>query len=138
MKGKVRLQCAAACSAVMLLFSLPKVAQMSTLEELSMPHLGYYTCEQISLGGNDLTDDFLLLRLELKQDGVMLLHIRDRLGKEETKEFSYEYEQGSDRLIVRVTAGSRTVERTLVFEKGQILFTENLGGRLLVAKFSKK
>ena len=137
MKRQWQLNCAAACSALALLFALPKVSQMSSLEELSLPHLGYYTCEEVILGGKEITDDFSLLRIELKRDGKMLLSMRDALGRERTQEFSYEYTQGEE-LLLRAQVGERTVERKLRFEDGVILFVENLGGKVLIAKFSRK
>lgn len=138
MKRRWQLNCAAACSALALLFTLPKVSQMSSLEELSLPHLGYYTCEEITLGGKEITADFSLLRIELKRDGKMLLCMRDALGRECTQEFSYEYTQGEEELLIRAQVGERTVERKLRFEDGAILFIENLGGKVLIAKFSRK
>lgn len=138
MKQSLKIKCAAACSAFLLLFSLPKVAQMSSLEELSMPYLGYYSCESIRLGGKDCTEDFSFLRLELKRDGVMVLQIRDTLGKEQRRELFYDYVEGEKELTVRAKVGDTTIERKLPFENGEIVFTENLGGRLFVAKFTKQ
>lgn len=138
MKQSLKIKCAVLCSAFILLFSLPKVSQMSSLKELSMPHLGYYTCNSIRIGSKDFTDEFSSLQLELKREGVMVLTVRDRFGKEEQREFFYEYVEGERELTVRAKVDDKWVERKLPFENGEILFTENLGGRLLVAKFSKK
>ena len=138
MKGRLQLNCAAACSALVLLFAIPKVSQMSTLEELSMPYLGQYTCEEITIGGKEITGDFTLLRIELKRDGRMFLCVRDAFGKEQTQEFSYDYSVRDSEITIRATVGNRTTERKLRFEDGTILFIENLGGKALIAKFSRK
>ena len=49
------------------------VSRMSTLPELSKPYAGLYECEKVTLGGEDFTDRFEYLRLELSYGGEFRL-----------------------------------------------------------------
>ncbi|MBQ8375233.1 MAG: hypothetical protein IJX98_06665 [Clostridia bacterium] len=138
MKNSIKIKCAAFCSAFLLLFSLPKVTQMSTLKEFTSPHAGYYDCQSITIDGRELSDQFSLLRLELKGNGEMLLFYRDGEGKEGEQAFCYEYDEAAGELVITAEIHGQKHTRRISFQKGEIVFVENLGGRQLVAKFSKK
>ncbi len=135
---KFRLQSAALLGALILGFTIPKVSTLSSLKEVSAPHAGCYECKTLTLDGKDCLAFFSFVGLEIDGNGQMVLSYKDKAGNRGEKTLSYEYEEGSGQLVVIYEVGDRKIKKSAGFEKGEIVFTHQLDGKLLVAVFSSK
>lgn len=133
----IKLHCAAALVGLTALISAPNVLRLGTLKEFAKPFVGEYTCENLQIGDRDFTKQ-LEATLEIDADGTCTLRWKNVFGKEQTKSFPYEYEREKERLLLTVPEGRGEKKISLRLEKGEVLVAENLSGRALIAKFSRK
>ena len=110
-----------------------EVENMSSLPDLSRPYLGVYECEELSLGGEDMTQKFEFVRLELLYGGNFQLSYRTATGSEGG--YSGEYEMKEDNITFTAQYGVLRRSFTFPVEKGSIFIDYNLNGRLLHAQF---
>lgn len=133
-----RLKSAAFIGAVLLGFTLPKVSSLGGLKAVSAPYAGCYKCTTLTLDGKDLLAYFSSVCLEIEGGGEMVVSYKDKAGNRGEKKLSYEYEEGSDQLTVIYQDGDREIKKSAGFKKGEITFTHQLDGKLLLAIFSSK
>lgn len=86
MKKRIILKSAAFASAVVLSPLLFSVSALGGLKDVAQPYLGTYECEQIFFGGEERTDDFDYLRIELRPKGELKLSVKKRTGINGEKE----------------------------------------------------
>ena len=111
------------------------VSQMSTLPDLSKPYVGIYECERAMLGGEDMTEKFDYIRLELSYGGEFELTYRAQDGNEGG--FSGTYEASAEKGEITLNAQSGILRKSFTFpmENGSILIDLPFGGKLLHAEF---
>ncbi len=133
-----RLKSAAFVGALMLGLTMPKVSSLGGLKTVSAPYAGCYECKTLTLDGKDFLSFFSSVCLELDGNGEMVVLYKDKAGKRGEKKLSYEYEEGSKQLTVVYQDGDREIRKSAGFEKGEIIFTHQLDGKILLAVFSSK
>ncbi len=112
------------------------VSQMSSLYDLSKPYLGFYECESISLGGEDYTEKFDYLRLELGYDGTFELSYREKSGGKGGYNGTYQVDSEAEEITFSAKYGLMQKSFTFPMKKGRIYVEYMLGGKLLHAVFS--
>lgn len=111
-----------------------EVAEMGTLPELSKPYLGVYRCESISLGGEDMTEKFQSIELELGYNGSFSLSYKDERGRK--GEYHGSYETDGEEITFTALRGIKNTSFTFPMEKGKIYVDYPLGPKLLHAVFA--
>lgn len=111
------------------------VSRMSTLPELSKPYAGLYECEKVTLGGEDFTDRFEYLRLELSYGGEFRLSYRGKEGGEGQYGGTYRMNAEGDAITFTGKTGLRSVSRTFPVKNGAILVELTFGRKLFYAEF---
>lgn len=137
MKG-FRLKSAAFVGALILGLTMPKVSSLGGLKTVSAPYAGCYECKTLTLDGKDFLSFFSSVCLEMDGNGEMVISYKDKAGNRGEKKLSYEYKEGENQLTVIYQDGNREIKKSAGFEKGQITFTHQLDGKILLAVFSSK
>lgn len=109
--------------------------EMGTLSDLTRPYAGFYECEEISLGGRDMTEDFEKISLELRHDGSYAFSYRTAEGNEGEYTGSYSVDAEGGRITFTGKQGARSSSFSFPYEKGAIRMEYNLFGTLLHANF---
>lgn len=107
----------------------------SSLKEITNPHCGIYECTQAKLNDKDYLALFSYIRLELKEDGVFILHYRtcDGMPQEETGNYEYDREKGSFTIV-----GRESFQREFFLEEGKLTISVPIGGQTLTLTFEQK
>lgn len=135
---KFRLKSAAFLGAMLLTFTMPKVSSLGGLKSVTAPYSGCYECKTLTIDGKDFLSFFSSVCLEMDGKGEMVISYKDKAGNRGEKTLRYEYEEGANRLIVLYQDGDREVKKSVGYEKGEITFTHQLNGKILLAVFSSK
>ncbi|MBQ8319928.1 MAG: hypothetical protein IJX81_03515 [Clostridia bacterium] len=133
---KLRVKSAAFLGAMLLLLSLPNVSSLGSLRSVSAPYAGFYDCKKLTLDGKDMLGHFATLRLEIKGEGEMLLSYQDKSGVKGEKTLSYEYLEEENALLICYRDGEKELKKRAQFSQGELTFSLQLNGRLLLAVFS--
>lgn len=112
------------------------VAQMSTLPELTKPYAGVYKCESIILGGEDMTEKFSKLDLELRYNGTFALSYEDEWGGKGEYCGNYSVDGEAEEITFTARTGVRNVSFTFPMVKGRVFVDYRLGKKLLHAVFA--
>ena len=72
-----------------------KVEDMGSLPDLSKPYTGEYTLKKLTLGGEDFTDKFDSVKLDLGYDGEFKLSYKEKEGQ--SGSYAGEYEVSTER-----------------------------------------
>ena len=120
----------------LLVFCACDVEEMSSLSEFSRPYSGVYTCEKLSLGGEDMLGHFDRLELELEYGGSFKLSYETAAGLKGEYTGEYSVSPEGDKIELKLRRGRSDAKRTFVFEDGKVCIDTSLGGRLLHAEFS--
>lgn len=112
------------------------VAQMSTLPELTKPYAGVYKCESIILGGEDMTEKFSKLDLELRYNGTFALSYEDEWGGKGEYHGNYSVDGEAEEITFTARTGVRNVSFTFPIVKGRVFVDYRLGKKLLHAVFA--
>lgn len=118
------------------LFCGCNVSEMSTLSDLSKPYVGFYECDKVQLGGEDMTEQFDYIRLELDYGGDFSLTYRSTDGNEGGYQGTYETDTEAGEITLRAKTGLVSKSFTFPMEKGKIYVDYMLNGKLLHAVFS--
>ena len=112
------------------------VDEMSTLPDISKPYTGVYECQSLTLGGQDYSEKFDKLYLNLKYDGTYTLVWRGVNG--EKGETTGQYKVDCEAEEITLYGYSRLHARSYTFpmQKGVIAIRYNVGGKLLNAEFA--
>lgn len=129
-KGKIGLLCALMALAMMFCG-----CGSSSLKEITNPHLGMYECTQAKLNEKDYLTLFSYIHLELKEDGVFILHyrMRDGMPQEESGNYVYNREKGSFSIV-----GKESFQREFFLEEGRLTILVPLGTQTLTLTFEQK
>lgn len=121
---------------VSLLFALAPVN--GSLKDITKPYLGEYECKSATLGKKELLDDFSYIRLELKADETFSLYYAFKGGekKEATGRYQYDKEKKSITLVGE-GLGNREFKKSFPLDKGKILITFTIGGKMLIMEFEQ-
>ncbi len=112
------------------------VAQMSTLPELTKPYAGVYKCESIILGGEDMTEKFSKLDLELRYNGTFALSYEDEWGGKGEYHGNYSVDGEAEEITFTARTGVRNVSFTFPMVKGRVFVDYRFGKKLLHAVFA--
>ena len=123
------------CACVMCMTACD-VSEMGTLSDLSKPYTGFYECESIYLGGDDYTEHFDDLRLELGYDGKFELSYRDKNGGKGSYRGTYSADPEAGEITFSAQMGLARKSFTFPMEKGKIYVDYMLRGKLLHAVFA--
>ncbi|MDE5548102.1 MAG: hypothetical protein K2J30_03810 [Clostridia bacterium] len=119
-----------------LTLSACEVAEMSTLPELTKPYTGVYKCESLTLGGQDMTEKFPKLELELLYNGTFSLSYEDEEGGEGEYHGNYAVDAEAEEITFSAKAGLRNASFTFPMVKGRVFIDYRIGGKLLHAVFA--
>ena len=108
-----------------------------TLTEISKPYLGEYACEVITFDGKDKLADFEYFKLEICSDGQMKLCFKEKGRKDKTVLLEYEYDEQKKEFTVKSQFGIFKKEEKVPYEDGRLTAFLKIGGKHLIAKFSK-
>lgn len=120
----------------LLFFSGCNVSEMSTLADLSKPFTGFYECKEISLGGEDMSERFDYIRLELTYGGEFELSYRGTDGDEGGYSGTYSADTKAGEITLSANAGLVRKSYTFPMKSGKIYVDCMLRGKLLHAVFS--
>lgn len=120
----------------LLCFSGCDVSEMSTLADLSKPYTGFYECEKILYGGEDMTDRFEYIRLELSYGGEFELTYRSKEGNEGSYDGTYEADTEAEEITLQMQYGFVSKSFTFLMEGGSIFIDLPVHGKLLHAEFT--
>ena len=134
--GKMRLYGATAFASVFTFLAVPNVLSLGTLKEVSMAHVGDYKCELLRIGGVEFRAEGV--HLELDGDGNATLYWKNALGREQTRAYTYVYNQEERVMYLTLRTGKEEKTVKVPYENGEIIFSETLSGKAFFAKFSKK
>lgn len=112
------------------------VSQMSTLADLSKPYTGFYECESILYGDDDMTDRFEYIRLELSYGGEFELSYRSKEGNEGSYGGTYEADTEAEEITLQMQYGFVSKSFTFPMKSGSIFVDLPLHGKLLHAQFT--
>lgn len=107
------------------------------LTDIAKPHLGFYECESATLSGDDLSDEFEYVRLELKTDGAFVLYYRKTGGKERTEKGKYTYDKDKGEITLAAGEGN-AIKRSFPLKDGVMDVTLRIGTKTLQMKFKQK
>jgi hypothetical protein len=138
MKKRIILKSAAFASAAVLSPLLLNVSALGGLKDVAQPYLGTYECEQIFFGGEERTDDFDYLRIELRPKGELKLFCKEKDGHKWEKEAKYSYDAETNKLTIFADLGGMEKKKSFPVEKGRIDVSVRYGGKMLVMKFVRK
>lgn len=113
-----------------------KVEDMGSLPDLSKPYTGEYTLKKLTLGGEDYTDKFDSVKLELDYDGEFELTYKEKNGQKGSYSGEYSVSAEREEITLSSKAGMRSVSRTFPMKDGSILIDLKLGTKLLHAEFA--
>ncbi|MDE6412091.1 MAG: hypothetical protein K2L02_06145 [Clostridia bacterium] len=122
--------------ALFLFCACDKVEDMGSLPDLSKPYTGEYVLKKLTLGGEDYTDKFESVKLELDYDGEFELTYKEKDGQEGSYEGEYTVSTEREEITLSSKAGMRSVSRTFPMKDGSILIDLKLGTKLLHAEFA--
>lgn len=122
--------------ALFVLCACEKVEDLGALPDLTKPYTGEYTLKKLTLGGEDYTEKFDSVKLNLGYDGEFKLSYKETEGQ--TGSYAGEYSVSTEREEITFSskAGLRTVQRTFPMKDGSILIDLTLGTKLLHAEFA--
>ena len=123
-------------SALFLLCACEKVEDMGSLQDFSKPYVGEYVCRKLSVGGEDFTERFDYVKLNLSYGGEYKLFYRDIEGMSGEYSGKYSVSPKEQEITLSSQAGLRTVTRTFPMKNGTICIDLNLEGKLLHAEFA--
>lgn len=112
-----------------------KVEEMGSLKDLSKPHVGVYECERMTIGGENVLNDFRYVRLELDYGGDFTLSYKKSGGGFSEWNGTYEVDTEAQEITFTARQGTRELSRTYRMENGSILIDANFLGRTLLAEF---
>lgn len=126
------------CAALFALFTLGgcDVEEMSTLPDLSRPYAGFYECEKLLLGGEDVSKEFEYLRLELGYGGEFTFTYRGTDGNEGTYRGKYRVDMQKGEISFTSGHGLKSSAFTFPMRDGCVFIDLTFGGKLLHAEFS--
>ena len=111
------------------------VSEMSTLADLSKPYVGFYECESMLYGGEDLTDRFEYIRLELGYGGDFELTYRGKERNEGSYGGTYEVDTEAGEITLQMQYGFVSKSFTFLMGSGSIFIDLPVHGKLLHAEF---
>lgn len=118
-----------------LLCGCKKAEDMGSLAQFSRPYTGEYVCRKILLGGEDFTERFDYIKLELKRSGDFLFSYRTGEGNEGEYRGRYAVTDAGE-ITFTANAGLSTVSRSFPMRKGAVLIDLPFGQKLLHAEFA--
>lgn len=127
--------CYLAVALSLVLFVGCDVDDMSSLDEISKPYVGEFTLETLRFGEKDLSDGFESCRLTLRADGAFSINLVEEDGRENSYSGTYRFDRDVGAVTFSLPVGMKEISRTYRYEEGAIVVCENVGGRLLFARF---
>ena len=118
-----------------LLFAMPDF-KSGSLTDITKPYLGEYECKKIVFDGEDHSDWFSDVRLELKPDKTFVLTYPQNGKKHETKG-RYVYDEQSETITLSAE-GAETFKRRFPLKDGMIYITLTFGEKTLSMQFEQK
>lgn len=119
MKKRIILKSAAFASAAVLSPLLLNVSELGGLKDVAQPYLGTYECEQIFFGGEERTDDFDYLRIELRPKGELKLFCKEKDGHKWEKEAKYSYDAETNKLTILPTSAEWKRRRNFLWKRAE-------------------
>ena len=107
------------------------------LTDITKPYLGFYECEYAQFSGEDFSDEFDYIRLELKEDGNFEISYCKKGGKEQKESGKYQYDKDKESVTFFLSSGN-SFKRTFPLKKGIMDITLRFGGKTLNARFKQK
>ncbi len=115
---------------------LPNVKNPN-LTDITSPHLGFYECEYARLSGEEFSDDFEYIYLELKANETFVISYCKKGGKEQKEQGKYKYDKEKES-VAFFLSDANALKRTFPLKDGELLITLRFGGKTLNAKFKQK
>lgn len=122
--------------ALFLFCACEKVEDMGALPDLSKPYTGEYTLKKLTLGGEDFTDKFESVKLNLGYDGKFTLSYKEKEGQSGSYAGEYKVSTEREEITFSAKVALRSVRRTFPMKKGSILIDLKMGTKLLHAEFA--
>ena len=122
--------------ALFVLCACEKVEDMGSLPDLTKPYMGEYALKELTLGGQDYTEKFEYVKLNLTYDGKFTLSYKEKGGQSGSYSGEYTVSTEKEEITFSSQKGLRTVQRTFPMKKGSIYIDLNLGAKLLHAEFA--
>ncbi len=122
--------------ALFVLCACEKVEDMGSLPDISKPYTGEYLLQKLTVGGEDFTEKFESVKLNLGYDGKFKLSYAEKEGKRGGYAGEYEVSLEREEITFSANTGLRTVRRTFPMKDGSIFIDLKMGSKLLHAEFA--
>lgn len=138
MKKRTIVKSALLASAVIFVSLLFDVASLGGLKEITRPYLGMYECERVLFGGEDKTEEFGPLKLELGPSGKAKLYYRCKNGEAGVSEAEYSYDASARTVTFYAEFMGRKAEKSFPLRDGKLQICLRYGGKMLVMDFVRR
>ncbi len=122
--------------ALFVLCACEKVEDMGSLPDISKPYTGEYLLQKLTVGGEDFTEKYEAVKLNLGYDGKFKLSYTENDGKKGSYAGEYEVSLEREEITFSANTGLRTVKRTFPMKDGSIFIDLKMGSKLLHAEFA--
>lgn len=129
-----KLCCALLAALCLILFTGCDVREMSSLRDVAKPYVGEYQCEKMTLGGDDVLQNYEYVRLKLSYNGKFTLFYRDKNGRK--GEYGGEYSFAENSITFTAKNGTEESSKSFPYKKGTVYIELPTDGKLLLAEFS--
>ncbi|MBQ8685418.1 MAG: hypothetical protein IJ514_04530 [Clostridia bacterium] len=124
------------CASLAALAMLFPGSKNSELTDITKPYLGFYECEYARVSGEDISEEFSYIRLELKADDTFVIYYSKKEGKEQRETGKYHYDKEKETICF--STADNAFKRSFSLKEGEIDIALRLGSKTLVAKFKQK
>lgn len=107
------------------------------LKDVAKPYIGVYVAERILFGGQDRTDEFSRLAVELKANGRFSLTAVDERGRKYSGGGSYVYEKEDGEITFRSSISYALSGGKAYLEHGTLRLIARYDDKLLIISFKR-
>lgn len=107
------------------------------MKDVAKSYIGVYSAERILFGGEDWTDEFSRLTVELKGNGTFTLSATDKSGRKYSGGGKYAYEKEDDEIVFRSPLPYALSGGKAYLEGGGLRLTARYGDKLLIISFKR-
>ncbi len=108
-----------------------------SLKEITKPHVGFYECKEIYFNGENKTDEYKNLTVELTAKNQFILRYQDKDGKKIEKKCKYSYNQETGVVKLKNMRGLWGVKSKITLQKGEMNVFVRFGKKNLKIKLEQ-
>lgn len=122
---------------VLSLFFAVGAKKEESVKEIAKPYIGTYSCERILFGGEERTEEFSRLSVELKANGTFTLSATDKRGRKYSGGGEYVYDRESDEISFFSPIPYALSGGKMYLERGALRLVSRYDDKLLLIFFKR-